>query len=75
MKGKDGAYEETLFREQGGPTPNHDQETTQPTSGIRIVNRRHRLPRLNPTVIVTSLVTILVTTSALVALLTYWISR
>ena len=75
MKRQNGIREETFSLEQKGPAPGHGQEATRPIPALSAFHRRRRLPHLNQATIIALLIAILVTTSVLAALLTYWVGH
>jgi len=73
MRERNDAREEILALEQRRPATDRDREAAQPASGTSLLQHRHRLPRLKHATIIILLIAILVVSSALVALITYWI--
>ena len=75
VREQNNAREGTFSQQQGEPTTGHGQDTARPVSDTPVLHRQRRLPRLSQTAIIVLLIVILVASSVLVALLTYWIAH
>jgi len=75
VREQNGAREETFSRQQRESTTGHGQEVAQPVSDTPVLHRQRCLPRLSQTAIIVLLIVILVASSVLVALFTYWIAH
>ena len=73
MQQQNDTREETFSLEQREPATDRGQEAVQLASGTSLLQHRHHLPHLKHATIIILLIVILVVSSALVALITYWI--